>query len=254
MHHLLEIIKELMTETGKVIVKGEYGASASTTYVFDGIDTTWNRVEGGKKIGALLKKVENEFDFKNPAASIAELVEAYKLIQHLEDKHWKQLKSSAIKEIIAGCAGLYLEAVADNSSTTPTVKNTLKIEAINRSSYNIILKSVRISPLDVTNNEAMKLLNNVSHRFSMDLEIPSNIAQTSPYWLVEKGSLGMYKVADKTLISLPETPRAIYANFILDFDGYSIPFTKEVVYKYNDPLYPIRTWVCLVALKGIVIR
>ncbi len=38
MYHLLELVKEMMTETGKVIVKGEYGASASTTYVFDKID------------------------------------------------------------------------------------------------------------------------------------------------------------------------------------------------------------------------
>lgn len=38
--HLLEIIKEKMAETGKVIVKGEYGASASTTYVFDRIDSS----------------------------------------------------------------------------------------------------------------------------------------------------------------------------------------------------------------------
>jgi hypothetical protein len=38
--HLLEIIKDKMSETGKVIVKGEYGASASTTYVFERIDSS----------------------------------------------------------------------------------------------------------------------------------------------------------------------------------------------------------------------
>ena len=35
---LLDIIKDKMAVTGKVIVKGEYGASASTTYVFHRID------------------------------------------------------------------------------------------------------------------------------------------------------------------------------------------------------------------------
>ncbi len=33
---------------------------------FDGIDTSWNRVEGGNEIGEILAKVEKEFDFKNP--------------------------------------------------------------------------------------------------------------------------------------------------------------------------------------------
>ncbi|MFW9903818.1 MAG: ATP-grasp domain-containing protein [Candidatus Thorarchaeota archaeon] len=36
--YLSNIVKESISETGKVIVKGEYGASASTTYVFDKID------------------------------------------------------------------------------------------------------------------------------------------------------------------------------------------------------------------------
>ncbi len=214
-------------------VKGEFPANGN---VFDGIDTSWNRLKGGREIGALLKKVENDFDFKNPSACIEELIEAYKLIQELENEHWKKLKSNEIKQLIAACAGLYLEAVANNSSTTPTAKNTLKIEAINRSDYQITLKSVQVSPLNVINEDKIELRNNQPHRFSMELEIPSDIAKTSPYWLTEKGTLGMYKVADKSQIGLPETSRAMYANFNVDFDGYAIVFKKEVVYKYNDPV------------------
>ncbi|MHA2226116.1 MAG: ATP-grasp domain-containing protein [Candidatus Hodarchaeales archaeon] len=40
MQNLTQTIKESMVETGKVIVKGEFGASASTTYVLDGLDST----------------------------------------------------------------------------------------------------------------------------------------------------------------------------------------------------------------------
>ena len=46
----------------------------------------------------------------------------------------------------------------------------------------------------------------------------------------------MYKVSNKNLISLPETPRSIFVNFNLEFNGNLIPFEKEVVYKRNDPV------------------
>src|SRR4030066_1220847 len=59
------------------VLKGEFPANKN---VFDGIDTSWNRVEGGKEIGKILQKVMADYNFKNPAANIPNLIEAYKLI------------------------------------------------------------------------------------------------------------------------------------------------------------------------------
>ena len=70
-------------------LKGDFPVNKT---IFDGIDTSWNRVEGGKAIGKLIQKVESEFNFKNPSASISTLVETYKLIQNLKDEHWKAIK------------------------------------------------------------------------------------------------------------------------------------------------------------------
>jgi LmbE family N-acetylglucosaminyl deacetylase len=204
--------------------------------VFDGIDTTWNRVGGGKKIESILLKVEKEFDFKNPSASIPDLIETYQLIKALKDEHWKKIKTEEIKNVIAACAGLYLEAAANVSSTTQNATNTLKIEAINRSSFNILLKGIEIYPLNISEKKKEVLRKNEPQKFSIEIKIPSEIKKTFPYWLSEKGSLGMYKVSDVNLISKPETPRAIYVNFNLDFNGILISFLKEIVYKYNDPV------------------
>jgi len=214
-------------------LKGDFPTNKT---VFDGVDTTWNRVEGGSKIATILEKVEQQFDFKNPSASISDLIEAYQLISGLKNEHWKIIKSKEIKNIIAACSGLYLEAVANNSSTTLNSNNTIKIEAINRSNYSITLQNVSINPLNITNDNPIQLENNKSQEISLDIKIPSSLQSTFPYWLAKKGSLGMYYVSDKNLISLPETPRSLSANFVLNFNGISIPFTKEVVYKYNDPV------------------
>jgi len=214
-------------------IKGDFPAGKK---VFEGIDTSWNRVEGGDVIESLLNKVTEEFNFNNPSVCIPDLLKAYELIKNLKNEHWKTIKTKEIKQIIAACAGLYLEAVANNSSTTPNSKNVISIEAINRSSFDINLESVSIDPLKINEYKNTKLEENQAQLFSMEVDIPSEIKQTFPYWLYEKGSLGMYKVTNNNLIGLPETPRAITANFVLNFGGLSIPFSKDVVYKYNSPV------------------
>ncbi|GGK60335.1 MULTISPECIES: PIG-L family deacetylase [Flavobacteriaceae] len=214
-------------------IKGDFPNNKN---VFDGIDTSWNRVAGGKTIAEILTNVEKIYDFKNPSASIPQLLEAYKLIQNLKDPYWKVLKSEEIKNIIAACSGLYLEAVANNASTTKSATNTIKIEAINRSDYPISLKTVSINPLNSVENKNVALLNNQPEKFSFEVEIPAEVKNTFPYWLHKKGTMGMYAVPDENLISLPETPREIKVDFLIDFNGVTIPFTKEVIYKYNDPV------------------
>ena len=214
-------------------LKGDFPKNKN---VFDGINTTWSRVEGGVEIGNILSKVEKEFDFNNPVASIPNLIKAYKLILKLKDEHWKQLKLKEIKQLIAGCSGLYLEAVSNSASTTLNQKNNIKIEAINRSSFPITLKYVSVKPQNIVENKDIALNNNESHKFSLDIDIPSNLHYTYPYWLDKKGTLGMYNVEDTKLISLPETPSEMKMDFVIDFNGTPITFQKNIVYKFNDPV------------------
>lgn len=46
----------------------------------------------------------------------------------------------------------------------------------------------------------------------------------------------MYKVEDPSLIGLPETPQQYKAEFLVEINGTTIPFTREIVYKTNDPV------------------
>ena len=212
------------------LIKGDLPVDKSN--IFDGIDTSWNRVKGGKEIGNILKEVETNYDFKNPSASITQLLEAYKLIQNLEDQHWKAIKLEDIKNVIAACAGLYLEAVAETNQATANSSINLKIESINRSDYQITLNSYAINTLDVVKN--IELKNNISYDFKDVLKIDSKQQPTTPYWLTKKGSLGMYTVDDKNLIGQPETPRNQLVTFNLTFGKTSISYSKPIVYKTND--------------------
>jgi len=204
--------------------------------VFEGVDTSWNRIKGGKPIQVILEKVEKEFDFSDPAKSIPDLVKAYSLISKLENEHWKQFKLKQIKDVIAACAGLYLEGVAGQEYATRNQHVIVKLEAINRSDQRMKLKSFTVLPYEQVHELDMELANNVSFKKDLNLDISENAKFTAPYWLDEKGSLGMYKVKDPTLIGSPVTVPDHKIVFSVDFSGTTIDFERNIVFKYNDPV------------------
>lgn len=207
-------------------LKGE--SLADKTNLFEGIDTSWNRVKGGNSIGSILEKVQNNFDFKNPEASIPELVKAYELIQKLEENHWKTIKSEEIKKIIAGCAGLYLESVADVQEIATGNKTKVKQEAINRSKVKMYWLS-SVNNAQKTELPFNKVVNN-----QIEVAIDATDPFTSPYYLNEKGTVGMYAVNDQRNIGKPDVISRIPDTFLIEINGVAIPFERNIVYKYND--------------------
>ena len=204
------------------------------TSIFEGIDTSWNRVKGGKAIGELISVIANQYDFKNPSASIPNLVKAYSMIQALDENHWKNVKSEEIKKIIADCAGLFLEAVSNSQEATPGSIVTLKLEAINRSPIDMQLISATTLPEEKTTVLNTSLKNNILQNKNLDLQLPQSINYTQPYWLKEKGTVGLYTVEDQKNIGIPDIIREIKVLFNVKINGVEIPFERTVVYKYND--------------------
>ena len=216
------------------LLKGEHPAKA--TELFAGINTTWSRLPGGEKIGKILNKVQEEFSFRNPSASLPGLLEAYKLIQKLENEHWKKIKTEEIKDIIAACAGLYLEAVAGQPTATRGEEIKIGLEAINRSDIQMELVKVEFSPSGTAIVPQTQLADNAGWNSAASHKIPQDAAYSAPYWLKNPGSIGMYSVENPDLIGLPETPRTFKAIFFLNINGTPITFEKPIVFKKNDPV------------------
>ncbi|MDO6597218.1 PIG-L family deacetylase [Oceanihabitans sp. 2_MG-2023] len=215
------------------LIKGEIPKDKNN--IFEGIDTTWNRVSGGNAIGNILYQVEKDFDFTNPSASIPELLKAYQRIEKLEDNHWKQIKSEEIKNLIYNCAGLYLEAAAENNHATANETVHLNIELINRASENVQLKTLQINN-ETPLLEEKTLVKNEKIGLKKSFSVKKDQEPTTPYWLTKKGTLGMYQVNDKSWIGKPETPRYFNVTFGLNIQGIAISYTKPIIYKTNDPV------------------
>ncbi|TVZ14109.1 PIG-L family deacetylase [Maribacter sp. MAR_2009_72] len=214
------------------LLKGDLPNDKSN--IFDGIDTSWSRVKGGKEVGDILYKVENNFNFKDPTVHLPELAKAYGLIQKIPDTHWKNRKTQELVAIMTAIMGLHLEATTKTPSSTPGETVSIDLEALNRSAFKVILKSVRINEEKVSTTP-ITLHNNNAYKNGVNFNIPTNTSFTSPYWLLEKGDLGIYKVKDKELIGLPETPRAFTVNFTIELAGETIPISRPVRYKYARP-------------------
>ncbi|NRD19872.1 PIG-L family deacetylase [Winogradskyella eckloniae] len=203
--------------------------------VFEGLDTSWTRIEGGKAIENILKPIEDHFNFKNPSEHLSQLLEAYKLIQNLKDEHWRTIKTKDIKTIIEACTGLYLEASAHSPTATPNSEVVLNMEVLNRSHAKIDLMSYHMSTLKRGISKNMTLAANQKLTFEESIVIPEDINYTTPYWLNNQSTLGMYDVKDQNLIGLPETPRAVFVDFNLLIEGTPIQIKKPVVYRYSQP-------------------
>ena len=202
--------------------------------IFEGIDTSWNRVPGGKAVGDLITQIETKYNFSDPSASIPDLTKAYTMIQALKEDHWRDIKSSEIKSIIAACAGLYLEAAATSQETSPGSNLRIKLEAINRTAIPMKLISVASLPDKKTTLISKVLTNNTLENINLDIQLPESTSYTQPYWLKDKGTVGMYVVNDQQSIGIPDIIRDVKVLFTIDINGIEIPFERTVVYKYND--------------------
>ncbi len=204
-----------------------------TNDIFSGINTTWNRIEEGGEIGAILYDIEDNFDFENPAKHLKDLMRAYKKINQIKDVYWKTLKLQQISQIIEACAGLYLEASAESPSGIPNTSIDVNLEVISRNQeVPIFLETIRFqSDKKETLVTELLLENNKKHQFKQAVSL-ENLQYSDPYWLQTSGSLGMYQVDDRQLIGKPETPRPLKVFFNLSIDGHKISFDKNVVYRY----------------------
>lgn len=211
------------------------GTMPSTDNIFDGIDTSWIRLKGGEAIGKILNPIEENFNFKNPDKHIPQLVEAYKLLQKLEDSHWKKIKIKELSNLIETCSGLYLEAVTSVEKVTKSDTYSLNIEAINRSNANMTLNSVAFGN-KVTSDKNLALKNNSKINLKLDNHtIPQDFEYSNLFWLKETPSVGMYKVSNKTIRILPEETLQFPVVFSVNIESTTIDFVKNAIYKKNDP-------------------
>lgn len=207
---------------------------------FDGIDTSWGRVKGGEKVQPLVASLLSKFDPNDPSKILPELLKVKATIaDNVKDDFWKKVKLKEVDNLILSITGTYLEIRANDFSFAPGDSIELSLEAVNRSSMPISLKSVKVLGLNNAIDQELEANQLVSKTWTT---IISNREYSNPYWLAQKGELGRYKVEDQLLRGLPENPPVFTAEVVLglergnwlskEYSGLKVEL--PVVYKTND--------------------
>ena len=203
--------------------------------LFDGVNTSWNRVTGGDKIQSMVDQVASSFSITNPEKSVPALVGIYKEIAKLPESYWKDQKSKEVQKIIEECSALWVEATTSVPYAAQGDSIKMNFYLINRLLPNIVLKHISLEGLlDSSLNQSLST-NRVS-TFQKYFVVPLSKQVTQPYWLEEQMSEGSFNVSDQTLIGNPESKPAYEIKFVLNIEGQDFTFTKPVQYKFTDPV------------------
>ena len=212
-------------------VKGE----KAEVDIFEGIDTSWKRVNGGEKIGKMIDEIISSYNPQTPSESLPKLLAVRDQILLLKNKHWQVQKLNEVDEIIKSVLGLYAETRAEDYNVSPGDEARLAVEVVNRSNIPVKLEAVSIDHLKDTTT-SIALSNNSKFEFETTVTIPDTWEYSMPYWLKEKGTLGTYKVEDRALRGTPENAAAIEVSYAIQVLDHKIMLESPVVYKWNDPV------------------
>jgi hypothetical protein len=214
---------------------------------FDGIDWSWKRVPGSEKVAKLADEAARTFRPQDPAASIATLLALDAALEGLSDPFWKGEKRAEVADLVAACAGLWVEPNAAAPALVPGVPVRVTVTALNRSSLPVKLHELRLAGPALNGEKrdpvsvGKTLLRHDPVRVEVDVAAASEAKATGPYWLAQPPLPGRYQVADAAMIGLPENPPALSVDAQVEVSGRRFSLSYPVLHKWTDPVAGERT-------------
>jgi LmbE family N-acetylglucosaminyl deacetylase len=207
--------------------------------ILDGVDLSWGRVAGSERLRKLLERARSEWRPADPAASIPLLVEAANALEMLPDSPYKTEKRVEFGDVIAACAGLFVDATAAEAIATPGAEVKITAGAINRSHAPLTLREIRFESAGEPNDErgvaiGKALPFNEWVKLEQTVRAPARL--TSPYWLTEPPAAGHFTVEDQPLIGNPEDAPAVTAELVITSGDKSFTLTRPVTFQWTDPV------------------
>lgn len=202
--------------------------------LFDGIDTSWDRVENAASISARIERIRSNFSAENPAASVPALVALRRELSELPSQ-WAREKRREVDQIIAHSLGLDLRALHDERYVGAGEQLEVTIEAINRSPVAVRLLSVSFPLTGKKERLDQALPDNQRIEEAMAVTLPTDLPLPQPYWLERPGSVGMSEVSDQSLIGLAESRSDLAFVATLEVLGEQIRMHLPLQQREVDP-------------------
>ena len=205
----------------------------ATKDILDGVDTTWNRVQGGADIGRLTDNAIASFNPNKPDASLSVLLDIHKRLADLPGDRLLDEKRQLLDRIIQNCLGLAVESIASEAEAVPGEPLKLRHLATAKSAIAVRWSEIRY-PKGVTepSTDAVVMQPEKSATRESTVLLPIGTAITQPYWLREQHAPGMFNVSasDSSLIGMPIAPPAFPIEHLFEVGGQTIVVAVQPVY------------------------
>lgn len=207
------------------------GAPAKSDLLED-VNTSWGRYVNGNDIAILLDQAIKSFSDSNPAATIPALVKVRQMILNLPDKSTHS-RVAEVDELIAQCAGLFLDATADRFAITPGDSLAVKLQWVDRSDVAATIAGAALNgkALTLTSGEMPK---NKLTATELTYTVPASMPISQPYWLAEKGNGALYRIDDQQLIGRPENAPSLVVEYQIAVGGTTISVRRPLLYRTVD--------------------
>ena len=202
------------------------GLENKSNDIFEGVNTTWNRLEGGKQIKILIDQTLEKFDFEKPENSVKNLLKILNEIKKLRISVWKTRKLKEVKEIIRLCLGIKMITNTDFDYGNKGEEIDLDFKVLNNSSHPIYISKVdnQLKNIFLKSNEL--------YDDKIKFKLPNEF--NTPYWLIKNKKNGKFTI-DKKFTNKPISAKVTLPVEVKIFETY-INYDVEVNQRINNPI------------------
>ena len=194
--------------------------------IFDGIDTSWSRIEDASAVAEYLQQARREYDPTRPEKILPYLLKAYSA---LADRREPEVtyKRKELSRAIELASGIWVQASAGHWAAVPGDEMDVMVSAMGRGVADWKWQSARlVGLLDEEIRTIPELVLNEEQRHPVRVTIPGQACYSQPAWLLEK---------------LPATgdckqgPSSLRVQFgFMTPQGVDIVLEKPVLYRWVD--------------------
>jgi hypothetical protein len=198
--------------------------------LFDDIDTSWSRVNGGAEIGRLIAEAIAKWNLDQPRDAVRDLLAARKLMNEIRDPVARD-KLGALDEAVAQCAGLWLGAEADRHAIIPGDTVKINLTAIDRFGFGMgsvhatVMYASRILTTTLSPDRNQSAEATVSQTIAVDQPV------SQPIWLQEPAHCDTYTAERPELIDAPDLPPLVRVRFRVGIGSTQIELERSVRYR-----------------------
>jgi len=211
--------------------------------LMDGIDTSWNRVQGGAQIGKLADDLIANFNATDLSTNVKTLLAIKALVAKLPAGNpIVEEKRALLDKIIVECLGIQVVTTIRNAEVVPGEKMEVRASVKMSSTMPVNFLAVRYPSIGRDLRDVAIRLGSIeptAAKISSET-LPANTPISQPYWLREQGTRGMFRVDDVSLIGRPLNPPVFPVEYLFDVGGQTLVVPDEPVAE-NSPANRPRT-------------